>query len=312
MVMALIAGLTFPVGRIHRLLKKGQYAKRIGNGSAVYLAAVLEYLCVEILELAGNACRDNQKHRITPRHILLAVKNDEEINTLLAGVIISEEKLGFTPIRPHPSSFFVDVTESDPCWSLSKVKVFDQEFDQILFPFTVDRHQVASLGQTVELCISPAQTPNQILGRYKSILKTLKKTKTMTRAFHKHGIDRNTVVSTSSISELAIAAHNNYQELLSERPIGETVLAFAKRCEAAIQGDLPVGGDFDVQGQLDVHQLLVFAHLAGHVLLGSLQSILQVSDAEPGIFHCQLTTLLCLCDLSLKAGPLWKIMSLII
>ncbi|KAI9521090.1 hypothetical protein NQZ68_010792 [Dissostichus eleginoides] len=72
------AGLTFPVGR-HGLLKKGQYAKRISNGSAVYLAA-----------LAGNACRDNQKHRITPRHILLAVKNDVEINTLLAGVIISE------------------------------------------------------------------------------------------------------------------------------------------------------------------------------------------------------------------------------
>ncbi|KAI9520601.1 hypothetical protein NQZ68_015140 [Dissostichus eleginoides] len=84
------------------------------------------------------------------------------------------------------------------------------------------------------------QTPNQILGRYKSILKTLKKTKTMTRAFHKHGIDRNTVVSTSSIGELAIAAHNNYQELLSERPIGETVLGFVKRCEAAIQGDVHV------------------------------------------------------------------------
>ncbi|XP_033970875.1 late histone H2A.2.2-like [Trematomus bernacchii] len=84
------AGLAFPVGRIHRLLKKGQYAKRIGNGSAVYLAAVMEYLCAEILELAGNACRDNKKRRIAPRHILLAVKNDEELNTLLAGVIISE------------------------------------------------------------------------------------------------------------------------------------------------------------------------------------------------------------------------------
>ncbi|KAF3847683.1 hypothetical protein F7725_020711, partial [Dissostichus mawsoni] len=78
------AGLTFPVGRIHRLLKKGQYAKRLGNGSAVYLAAVMEYLCAEILELAGNACCDNKKRRIAPRHILLA------INTLLAGVIISE------------------------------------------------------------------------------------------------------------------------------------------------------------------------------------------------------------------------------
>ncbi|KAM8902529.1 histone H2A-like [Spinachia spinachia] len=84
------AGITFPVGRIHRLLKKGNYAERIGNGAAVYFAAVLEYLCAEILELAGNACRDNKKQRIAPRHILLAVKNDEELNRLLAGITISE------------------------------------------------------------------------------------------------------------------------------------------------------------------------------------------------------------------------------
>ncbi|KAM9359394.1 histone H2A-like [Symphorus nematophorus] len=84
------AGITFPVGRIHRLLRKGNYAERIGNGSAVYLSAVLEYLCAEILELAGNACRDNKKQRIAPRHILLAVKNDEELNKLLAGVTISD------------------------------------------------------------------------------------------------------------------------------------------------------------------------------------------------------------------------------
>ncbi|XP_020491790.2 late histone H2A.2.2 [Labrus bergylta] len=84
------AGITFPVGRIHRLLKKGHYANRIGNGAAVYLGAVLEYLTAEILELAGNACRDNKKQRIAPRHILLAVKNDEELNKLLAGVTMSE------------------------------------------------------------------------------------------------------------------------------------------------------------------------------------------------------------------------------
>ncbi|XP_054452847.1 late histone H2A.2.2-like [Anoplopoma fimbria] len=84
------AGITFPVGRIHRFLKKGHYAERVGNGAAVYFGAVLEYLCAEILELAGNACRDNKKHRIAPRHILLAVKNDEELNRLLAGVTISE------------------------------------------------------------------------------------------------------------------------------------------------------------------------------------------------------------------------------
>lgn len=57
------AGLQFPVGRIHRLLRKGNYAERVGAGAPVYLAAVMEYLAAEVLELAGNAARDNKKSR---------------------------------------------------------------------------------------------------------------------------------------------------------------------------------------------------------------------------------------------------------
>ncbi|GAA5861081.1 hypothetical protein JCM8547_008028 [Rhodosporidiobolus lusitaniae] len=84
------AGLQFPVGRIHRYLKKGNYAKRIGVGTPVYLAAVLEYLTAEILELAGNAARDNKKARIIPRHLQLAIRNDEELDRLLGNVNISQ------------------------------------------------------------------------------------------------------------------------------------------------------------------------------------------------------------------------------
>ena len=61
------AGLQFPVGRIGRYLRQGKYATRMGAGAPVYLAAVLEYLCAEILELAGNAARDNKKSRIVVR-----------------------------------------------------------------------------------------------------------------------------------------------------------------------------------------------------------------------------------------------------
>ena len=50
------AGLQFPVGRVHRHIKLGRYASRIGAGAPVYLAAVLEYMAAEVLELAGNAC----------------------------------------------------------------------------------------------------------------------------------------------------------------------------------------------------------------------------------------------------------------
>ncbi|MQL97161.1 hypothetical protein Taro_029846, partial [Colocasia esculenta] len=83
------AGLQFPVGRIARFLKAGKYAERVGAGAPVYLAAVLEYLAAEVLELAGNAARDNKKTRIVPRHIQLAVRNDEELSKLLGDVTIA-------------------------------------------------------------------------------------------------------------------------------------------------------------------------------------------------------------------------------
>ena len=83
------AGLTFPVGRISRHLKEGKFADRVGTGAPIYMAAVLEYLAAEIMELAGNAAKDNKKTRIVPRHIQLAIRNDEELNTLLNDITIA-------------------------------------------------------------------------------------------------------------------------------------------------------------------------------------------------------------------------------
>ena len=84
------AGLQFPVGRMARYLRQGGYSKRVGAGAPVYLAAVLEYLTAELLELAGNAAKDNKRSRIVPRHIQLAVRNDEELNKFLGNVTVAQ------------------------------------------------------------------------------------------------------------------------------------------------------------------------------------------------------------------------------
>ena len=82
------AGLIFPVGRTSSLLRKGRYAPRVGASAGVYLASVLEYLTAELLELSAKAAGKNKK-RISPRAITLAVRNDDDLGSLLKDVTLS-------------------------------------------------------------------------------------------------------------------------------------------------------------------------------------------------------------------------------
>ena len=48
------ANVLFPVGRMHRYLKKGTHKFRIGTGAPVYMAAVIEYLTGKFIAILVN------------------------------------------------------------------------------------------------------------------------------------------------------------------------------------------------------------------------------------------------------------------
>lgn len=75
------AGLKFSVARCKEMIEKK--SSRVSETAGVYLAGVLEYLTAEILELAGNACKDERKKVITPYHVKKVVENDQELLILI-------------------------------------------------------------------------------------------------------------------------------------------------------------------------------------------------------------------------------------
>jgi len=96
------AGLVMSVARVLRNLKNGQYSKRVGVTGAVYLAAVLEYLVAEVLELAGNCATFFKKRRVTPRCIQLSLLSDKELAILTKGTIVPEGG-----VKPHIHPFLL-------------------------------------------------------------------------------------------------------------------------------------------------------------------------------------------------------------
>lgn len=84
------ANLQFSVSKtrnaIRGMLLKSQSLEEV---APVFATAVLEYIAAEILELAGNVCRDRKAKRISILDIKRAIFNDTELDALMSRLKIS-------------------------------------------------------------------------------------------------------------------------------------------------------------------------------------------------------------------------------
>ncbi|KAG9267219.1 coiled-coil domain-containing protein 106-like [Astyanax mexicanus] len=78
-----------------------------------------------------------------------------------------------------------------------------------------------------------AQSPEEVITRYRKVLKTFQRVRTMTEAFNRHNVDRGTIAFTAAIAELAIVDPKMY-ESLAAMSTKETLAAFSKKCAAHI------------------------------------------------------------------------------
>ena len=90
------SGLVFPVARIFNKMKKSH--SRVGKSAAVYLTGVVEYLCAEVLECAMTHAKSENRKIIKPVDIQQAVKQDDELDILMADVIFPDSGNVKTPL----------------------------------------------------------------------------------------------------------------------------------------------------------------------------------------------------------------------
>ncbi|XP_043073229.1 coiled-coil domain-containing protein 106b isoform X2 [Puntigrus tetrazona] len=96
----------------------------------------------------------------------------------------------------------------------------------------VKRRRVFRIARSMER--QRVKDPAGVLLRYNKILVTYQKLKSMSRAFQVHGVDRNTVASTTPIAEMLLVAPEKVSEVGEFDSSKEKLLDYARRCYKAL------------------------------------------------------------------------------
>ena len=83
------AGVTLPISRVNRNLRRAPSTKRVGAKASVYLAAALEYVTTEATELAGDLTKLRKRKRVDEKDLLDAVRADAALQSLLGGCALA-------------------------------------------------------------------------------------------------------------------------------------------------------------------------------------------------------------------------------
>jgi histone H2A len=107
------AALTVAVARIDTLLRETSQVKRLGAGSPVYFAAVLEYVAGDLLNLAGLVTKELNVRTTKLPHLVKAIKEDSAYRQLCADWLLCLD-LGISPPVTLGPESEGDTVELDP------------------------------------------------------------------------------------------------------------------------------------------------------------------------------------------------------
>lgn len=205
------ANIVFPSARCKKKLKAVSGVDRVGPTAGVFLAATLEYLAAELLQVAGEVANPNPNkekadpnkkgHRITPEHIMQATLEDDELGKLFSNVKIvntsarpltqaelfktMSKKSKIAALKKHKKQGKGEESQPEkPTGDAAKPRKATPEEEENSEPFT-EKKKTTKTGPKTKKTSAPAEKPKKASTPSKTSSKRKEQTKSKTEGTKK-------------------------------------------------------------------------------------------------------------------------------